>query len=69
MAKAGESSGTIDTMLLKAADFYDTEVDATIAALTSLMEPFLITFLGVVVGGIAMAIFMPVFQMSTLVAQ
>lgn len=69
MAKAGESSGTIDTMLLKAADFYDTEVDTTIAALTSLMEPFLITFLGVVVGGIALAIFMPIFQMSNLVSQ
>ncbi len=69
MAKAGESSGNVDGMLLKAADFYDTEIDSTVGALTSLMEPFLITFLGFIVGGIAMAIFMPVFQMSTLVAQ
>jgi type IV pilus assembly protein PilC len=69
MAKAGESSGSVDTMLIKAADFYDTEIDTTIGALTSLMEPFLISFLGIVVGGIAMAIFMPVFQMSSLVSQ
>lgn len=66
MAKAGESSGTIDIMLLKTADFYDTEIDATVGALTSLMEPFLISFLGLLVGGIAMAIFMPVFEMSNL---
>ncbi len=69
MAKAGESSGNVEGMLLKASDFYDTEIDTTVGALTSLMEPFLITFLGFIVGGIAMAIFMPVFQMSTLVSK
>jgi len=69
MAKAGEQSGNLETMIIKAADFYDTEIDATVGALTSLMEPLLITFLGIVVGGISMAIFMPVFQMGNLVSQ
>ena len=48
----------------KIADFYDTECDATVAALTSLIEPLLIVFLGVVVGGIVMAMFLPIFQMG-----
>ncbi len=65
MAKAGESTGNVDGMLQKTADFYDTECDSIIAALTSLIEPMLIVFLGVFVGGIVMAMFLPIFQLSS----
>ena len=64
MVKAGESTGNVDGMMNKIADFYDTECDATVGALTSLIEPMLIVFLGVIVGGIVMAMFMPIFQMG-----
>jgi type IV pilus assembly protein PilC len=64
MVKAGESTGNVDGMMNKIADFYDVECDATVAALTSLIEPLLIVFLGVVVGGIVMAMFLPIFQLG-----
>lgn len=64
MVKAGESTGNVDGMMNKIADFYDTECDATVSALTSLIEPMLIVFLGVVVGGIVMAMFLPIFQLG-----
>ena len=64
MVKAGETTRNVDGMMNKIADFYDTEIDATVAALTSLIEPLLITFLGVVVGGIVMAMFLPIFQLG-----
>jgi type IV pilus assembly protein PilC len=64
MVKAGESTGNVDGMMSKIADFYDMECDAVIAALTSLIEPLLIVFLGVVVGGIVMAMFLPIFQLG-----
>jgi hypothetical protein len=64
MVKAGESTGNVDGMMTKIADFYDTECEATVAALTSLIEPLLIVFLGVVVGGIVMAMFLPIFQLG-----
>ncbi|MBI5424757.1 MAG: type II secretion system F family protein [Opitutae bacterium] len=64
MVKAGESTGNVDGMMNKIADFYDTECDATVAALTSLIEPMLIVFLGIVVGGIVMAMFLPIFQLG-----
>ena len=64
MVKAGESTGNVDGMMNKIADFYDVECEATIAALTSLIEPMLIVFLGVVVGGIVMAMFLPIFQLG-----
>ncbi|MEN9840309.1 MAG: hypothetical protein RL376_109, partial [Verrucomicrobiota bacterium] len=64
MVKAGESTGNVDGMMNKVADFYDTESDATVASLTSLIEPLLIVFLGVVVGGIVMAMFLPIFQLG-----
>jgi len=67
MSKAGEQTGNVDGMLVKVADFYDTEVENLVAALTSLMEPLLITFLGVVIGGIVMAMFLPIFQLSSVV--
>jgi len=64
MVKAGESTGNVDGMMSKVADFYDVEIETTTAALTSLIEPLLIVFLGVVVGGIVMAMFLPIFQMG-----
>jgi type IV pilus assembly protein PilC len=67
MSRAGEQTGNVDGMLVKVADFYDSEVDTLVAALTSLMEPLLITFLGVVIGGIVMAMFLPIFQLSSVV--
>jgi type IV pilus assembly protein PilC len=67
MSRAGERTGNVDGMLVKVADFYDSEVDTLVKALTSLMEPLLITFLGVVIGGIVMAMFLPIFQLSIVV--
>jgi len=67
MVKAGETTGNVDGMLNKTADFYDTECEATVAALTSLIEPLLIVFLGVVVGGIVMAMFLPIFNLANVV--
>ena len=64
MVKAGETTGNVDGMMNKIADFYDIECDATVASLTSLIEPLLIVFLGVVVGGIVMAMFLPIFQLG-----
>ncbi|HVU33891.1 MAG TPA: type II secretion system F family protein [Opitutaceae bacterium] len=64
MVKAGESTGNVDGMMNKIADFYDVECEATVAALTSLIEPLLIVFLGVVVGGIVMAMFLPIFELG-----
>ncbi len=67
MVKAGESTGNVDGMMGKVADFYDTECEATTAALTSLIEPMLIVFLGVFVGGIVIAMFLPIFQMGSVI--
>ena len=64
MVKAGEATGNLDGMMNKISDFYDVECEATVAALTSLIEPLLIVFLGVVVGGIVMAMFQPIFQLG-----
>ncbi len=64
MMKAGEQTGNVDGMLNKVADYYDNEINNIVASLTSLMEPLLICFLGVVIGGIVMAMFMPIFQLS-----
>ena len=64
MVKAGEATGNVDGMMTKIADFYDVECEATVASLTSLIEPLLIVFLGVVVGAIVMAMFLPIFQLG-----
>lgn len=65
MVSVGEESGSIDTMLARVADFYDTEIDATAEALTSLIEPMLITVLGVVIGGMVIALYMPIFSIAS----
>ncbi len=67
MCKAGEQTGNVDGMLNKVADFYDNEINNVVASLTSLMEPLLICFLGVFVGGIVMCMFLPIFQLSSVV--
>ncbi len=67
MVAVGEESGSIDTMLGKVADFYDDEIEATADALTSLIEPILICVLGVVVGGMVVALYMPIFSIASAV--
>ena len=67
MISVGENTGALDNMLGKIADFYDDEVDTAVSALTSLLEPLMIVFLGVVVGGLVVAMYMPFFKMVTLV--
>ena len=67
MARAGEQTGNVDGMMGKIADFYDTEIETTVDALTSLMEPMLIVFLGVVIGSIVMAMFLPIFNLASVV--
>jgi type IV pilus assembly protein PilC len=67
MVAVGEDSGSLETMLLKVSEFYDAEIEATTAALTSLIEPLLIAFLGVVVGGMIVALYLPIFSIATLV--
>ena len=67
MIAAGEKSGRVDEMLESVANTYDDEVESMLATLTSLMEPFLMVFLGVVIGGIVVAMFLPIFQMGSVV--
>ncbi len=69
MVSAGESTGKIDVMLEKMADFWDEEIEAILDALTSLIEPLLIVVLGVIVGGIVIAMFLPIFKLSDVVSQ
>lgn len=64
MIAVGESTGALDTMLNKIADFYEEEVDAAVDTLTSLIEPMLMVFLGVVVGGLVIALYLPIFQIA-----
>ena len=68
MVAAGEATGKIDTMLVKMADFWDEEIEALLDALTSLIEPMLIVFLGVIVGGIVIAMFLPIFKLNEVVS-
>ncbi|MEO7317826.1 MAG: type II secretion system F family protein [Chthoniobacteraceae bacterium] len=69
MVSAGEATGKIDTMLEKMADFWDEEIEAILSALTSLIEPLLIVVLGVIVGGIVIAMFLPIFKLNDVVSQ
>jgi type IV pilus assembly protein PilC len=63
MIGVGEATGALDTMLAKIADFYEEEVDVAVAGLLTLMEPVMIAFLGIIVGGIVIAMYMPIFSM------
>ena len=67
MCAIGEESGSIDHMLGKAADFYEAEVDEMVAGLSSLMEPIIIVFLGVLIGGIVVSMYLPIFKLGQVV--
>ena len=67
MIAVGESTGALDSMLGKIADFYDDEVDAAVANLTAMMEPILMVFLGGAVGFIVVAMYLPIFKLITLI--
>ena len=67
MISVGEQTGALDAMLNKIADFYDDEVDTAVTALTALLEPMMIVFLGVVIGGLVIAMYLPIFRLVTLV--
>ena len=67
MTAIGEESGALDHMLGKAADFYEAEVDEMVAGLSSLMEPIIIVFLGVIIGGIVVSMYLPIFKLGQVV--
>lgn len=68
MINVGEQTGQLEKMLSKIADFYDEQVDAAVSGLTSMIEPLVIAFLGIVVGGIVIALFLPIFKITELIA-
>ena len=65
MTQIGEEAGALDSMLNKVADFYEAEVDDAVAALASLMEPMIMAFLGVIIGGLVVALYLPIFKMGS----
>jgi len=69
MISIGEATGALDTMLAKIADFYDDEVDVAVESLTSLIEPVMIVFLGVVVGGLVISMYLPIFSIADVVSK
>jgi len=69
MIAVGEQTGALDAMLGKIADFYDDEVDTAVTNLTSLLEPMLMVFLGVVIGGVVIAMYLPIFKLVTVVGR
>jgi type IV pilus assembly protein PilC len=64
MISVGEATGALDTMLTKIADFYDEEVDQAVEGLTAMLEPMIMAFLGIVIGGLVIAMYMPIFEMA-----
>jgi type IV pilus assembly protein PilC len=69
MIAVGEQTGALDAMLGKIADFYDDEVDSAVANLTALLEPMLMVFLGIVIGGVVIAMYLPIFKLVTVVGK
>jgi type IV pilus assembly protein PilC len=67
MTQIGEESGSLDNMLGKVADYYEREVDDAVAALSSLLEPIIIVFLGVVIGGLVVAMYLPIFKLGAVI--
>jgi len=67
MIAVGESTGALDSMLSKIAEFYEDEVDVAVTNLTSLLEPLLMVFLGVVIGGVVISMYLPIFNMASAV--
>ena len=68
MISIGETTGALDSMLAKIADFYDDEVDVAVSTLTSLIEPIMIVFLGIIVGGLVVSMYLPIFKIAGTVA-
>jgi type IV pilus assembly protein PilC len=64
MIAVGESTGAMDTMLNKIADFYDDEVDSAVGTMMSLLEPLIMSFLAVILGGLVVSMYLPVFSMA-----
>jgi type IV pilus assembly protein PilC len=69
MISVGEATGALDAMLGKIADFYDEEVDTAVGNLTAMLEPMMILFLGVTIGGLLVAMYLPIFQLADVVAK
>jgi type IV pilus assembly protein PilC len=67
MTAIGEESGALDQMLSKVADFYESEVDDAVEALSSLMEPIIMVVLGTLIGGMVIAMYLPIFKMGQVV--
>ncbi|MGB2630228.1 MAG: type II secretion system F family protein [Candidatus Omnitrophota bacterium] len=67
MVSVGEKSGELEKMLIKIADFFDEQVDASVEGLTSLIEPLIIAFLGIIIGGIVLCMFLPIFKISSII--
>ena len=67
MISVGESTGALDSMLGKIADFYDEEVDQAVENMTAMIEPFMMVFLGVVIGGLVVSMYLPIFKMAGMV--
>jgi len=69
MMAAGEKTGKIDEMMINIAEFYDSEIEAMLDGLTALIEPVLMVFLGVIIGGIVISMFLPIFKMGEVVGR
>ena len=67
MVAIGEETGALDSMLSKVADMYEEEVDNMVDAMSSLLEPLIMAFLGIVVGGLVIAMYLPIFQLGAVV--
>jgi type IV pilus assembly protein PilC len=67
MTAIGEESGALDTMLIKAAEFYEQEVNNAVDALSSLLEPFIMVIIGVMVGGLVIGMYLPIFKLAAVV--
>ena len=67
MVAIGEESGSLDAMLAKVAEFYEEEVDNLVDALSSLIEPIIMVVLGVLIGGLVIAMYLPIFQLGAVV--
>jgi len=67
MIAIGENTGSLDSLLKKVAEFYEDEVDSAVANLTALMEPIIMVVLGVIIGGLVISMYLPIFQLGSLV--
>jgi type IV pilus assembly protein PilC len=67
MISVGETTGALDAMLQKIAEFYEDEVDSAVSNLTALMEPLVIVFLGVVIGGLVISMYLPIFKLGSVI--